>query len=547
MGTDADVVVIGAGHNGLVAACYLARAGLRVTVCEAADDIGGMTSSFAPIVRAPQHLINAGAVDLTFLRANRIEHELELARYGFRHVEVDPPFVHLADDGASLAIWRDPAKTADEISAFSRADAETYLRLARTMDTLLRVVRPIMGSNPLRPSPRAIGQVLKAVARRPRDVPELVSFVLGSTAQFIEERFEHAIVRDMLATTASTVTDPRIDGGALPMMFIGFLHGVGASRPVGGMGALPAALSKALHDFGGEVRCQAEVAEILVAGERAVGVRLASGEEIRASRGVLAACDPQMALRHLLPGGTGDRRVDARVRNIPVHTQGGAWCKVDLALSGRTSLRRHQAQRKDCLDLRMPAAVIGTFADAVAGWSDSAAGRFPSRPIMYAVVPTAVDPSQAPPGEDTLYLWVSPAPAHPEQPWEAIASSAADTVVRRASEFYDDLDELELGRWVETPADAARRLRVTDGSLMHVDLTLTRLGPLRPARGLGGYRTPVEGLYLGAAGSHPGGGVSGLPGRLAAQEILRDTRSSVARRSNGLRRGPISSREGAQP
>lgn len=525
--TETDVVVIGAGHNGLTAACYLAKAGLRVTVCEASPRIGGMTAAPAIIPNAPDHLINTCAVDLTFMRATDIEAELELPHFGFQHIYVDPPMVHLNDSGASLAIWRDPAKTADEIRLFSPGDARAYLRLAQTLDTLSSIALPLMQVNPLRPSLRALLQAARSAAVGYRDLVDIGSFASSSTAQFIDDRFTHPVVRDALAATASTVTPPKARGSALPLMFLGFLHRVGASRPVGGMQALPDALAAAARSMAAQIHCAAPVEEILVEGGRAVGVRLHDGRRIAARVAVLAACDPRAALKTMLPGGTGSARMDERVARLPAHADGGAWFKVDLALSGQSSLRRHQAERRDDLDLRIPAAVIGSFDDAVHNWADSVAGRFPSRPIMYSVLPTAVDPSQAPDGQDSLYLWASPVPANPSRPWPSLAQSGAQSIVARASEFYDDLDELELGRWTETPEDAAQRLRATEGSMMYVDLTATRMGPFRPALGLGGYRTPVDHLYLGAAGSHPGGGVSGLPGRLAAHAILRSHRPSV--------------------
>jgi phytoene dehydrogenase-like protein len=522
--SEVDVVVIGAGHNGLVAACYMARAGLQVMVLEASPTVGGMTGTLSVIPEAPGHKINTGAVDVVFLRATRIPTELELERFGFQQIEVDPPLAYLADDGASLAFWRNPARTAEEIRSFSPSDAEAFLRLSRTLDAALDVALPVMGTNPRRPEGRALARLVKAAGRHWGALKDLSSLFVSSTSEFVDERFRHPIVRDALIATASTVTPPLEDGGAIPLLFLAFLHRVGASRLVGGMQALPDALTRALEAMGGSIQCGTEVEEILVSNGRAAGVRVHGGKEIRARQAVLAACDPRMALARLLPDGTGNAAVDARVRHLPAHARGGAWFKVDLALSGGLRLGRHQARRRDGVDLKLPACVIGTADDAITNWADSATGHFPSRPLMYTVVPTAVDPTQAPPDQDTLYLWACPVPARPAEPWTSLSDHAAKVVVDRASEFYDGLGELEIGRSVESPPDAERRLRVPGGCLMHVDLTTFRVGPLRPAIGLSGYRTPVDGLYLGAAGSHPGGGVFGLPGRLAAKEILRTTR-----------------------
>lgn len=519
--TYADVVVIGAGHNGLIAACYLARAGLRVVVVEASATVGGMTASLAPFAGAPRHLVNPCAVDLTFIRATGIVADLQLARFGFRDVEVDPPLLYLADDGASLALWRDPARTAGELRSFSRRDGEAFLELSRTLDALLNVALPFMNTNPCRPGPQALARTAAAAVRRSRELGRVVSFATSTVLELVSERFEHPIIRDALAAISATVTPPADEAGTMPLMFLAFLHRFGASRPIGGMQALPDALAAALRSAGGSVHCGAEVTEIVVSNQRAVGVRLHDGTLITARKAVLAACDPRVALARLLKDGTGDHQVDVRVAQLPAHARGGAWFKVDLALSGQLRLPRHEALRQDQLDLRRPAGVIGTAADAQQNWADAAAGHFPTRPLMYAVIPTAMDPTQAPTGQDTLYLWASPVPARPTAPWDTAAPSGADTLVARAAEFYDGIKDFEIGRWVESPVDAERRLRVAGGSLLHVDISPFRMGSRRPARGLGGYRTPVEGLYLGAAGSHPGGGVWGLPGRLAVREILR--------------------------
>jgi phytoene dehydrogenase-like protein len=198
--------------------------------------------------------------------------------------------------------------------------------------------------------------------------------------------------------------------------------------------------------------------------------------------------------------------------------------KVDMAFSGRLDLHRHHRWRGDGLNLKEPGLLIGTpettarvFARACSGEVGSA-----EEMAMWTAIPTAVDPSQAPDGMDTLYLYAPTVPLDPELGWNEREKEAADAMVTRAAHFFDGVDSLELGRWVESPLTMAQRTNATNGCVMHVDWDISRTGPLRPAPGLGGYQTPVPGLYLGGAGAHPGGAVTGLPGRLAAREVIRE-------------------------
>jgi phytoene dehydrogenase-like protein len=196
--------------------------------------------------------------------------------------------------------------------------------------------------------------------------------------------------------------------------------------------------------------------------------------------------------------------------------------KADLALSGRLDLGRHQRWRDDGLDLRRPAVLVGTPAGNRRAYARCAAGLLPERDDipLWLVVTNAVDPSQSPDGQDSLYVYTPTMPVHPDGGWKDLETEAADRVVERAAQFYDGVHDLEIGRWVESPELTARRTGATNGCALHVDVTLLRTGPLRPALGFGPGATPVAGLHLGGAGSHPGGGVTGLPGRLAARQIL---------------------------
>jgi phytoene dehydrogenase-like protein len=516
-----DAIVIGGGHNGLIAGCYLARGGMDVAVVEADENVGGMTSSGPLIASAPNHVINPCAVDLVFIRATGIIEELQLKRYGLRLIDVDPPLAYLHEDGASLAFWRDPRRTADEIRRFSAADAAAYLEFARMLDTVVDLVLPVLTGNPYRLTPRAIARILTAAVRRRKILPDVLPVVTAPLTQVLDEWFEHYLVKDAIAAMAAIYFAPAQDGGALPLIFPAFLQRFGAARPVGGMQALPAALERCFLDLGGTVHTGRAVEQIILKNGSARGVRLSDGTEITAKHAVIATCHPQLALGEMIPEGILDRRQAARVAHIPANADNGGWMKVDVALSGQLRLDRHQRARVDGLDLREPALVIGGLDDGQRAWDSVRSGELPSAIGMYTSIPTAVDPSQAPAGQDTLYLWAGPVPSRPNEPWTSLVDRASKAMVERACHYFNGIEELEIGRWVETPVDAARRLRSPGGSLSHGDFTLLRAGPLRPAAGLSGYTTPIPGLYLGSCGSHPGAGVHGTAGKLSAATALR--------------------------
>jgi phytoene dehydrogenase-like protein len=318
------------------------------------------------------------------------------------------------------------------------------------------------------------------------------------------------------------------------MLILEFVHRFGCRRPVGGTQALPDALTARLLARGGAVLTDARVAQILTSGGSASGVRLDDGRELRATRAVLAACDPRQALSELLAPGTLEPLLERRVRAIPVNELGWGQLKVDIACSGRLDLSRFERERGDDADLRAATHWIGTEEGIERAYRRAAAGLLP-RPEdlgFYNTIPTGADPTQAPAGQDTLYMIGVTSPARPERGWTpALRTRAVSELVERASAFYGGLAELELGRSAFTNAEMADE--VGAASQAHVDWVLTRLGPLRPARGLAGFRTPVAGLYLAGAGCHPGAAVTGTPGYLGAREALRDLRRAGSRSAIG--------------
>jgi phytoene dehydrogenase-like protein len=517
-----DVVVVGGGHNGLVAANYLVDAGRDVLVVEARDDVGGMCSSGTPIDGAPDHVVNFGAGDLAFWPASPVERELELAKYGLRTVVADPNYAYLHPDGASLALWKDPRRTADDIRRFSAADADAYLEYARMLDGLFDIALPYMLGNLARPDLGTMRSLLRGSLKQRKRLGEFAAFMLATGEEVIDSRFKHPVTQALLYALVAGAQPIDAVGSSAPHLLLAFLHRHGSSRPVGGMQAIPAALAKRLKSKGGSVLTGCSVSEIIIEGGRAAGVALSDGRVVKAPT-VLLAIDPRSGLGDLLPAGTLSPTLEARVRHIPANAGGWGQMKVDLAFSGPLRLDRHHAQRSDGLDLRIPCGLIGEPDSIRRAYTQSAAGEVPAAQdiVVWTIVNNALDPTMAPPGGDSMYVYVPTMPSKPPEGWELARDRAADAVVEQVASCYDGVKELEINRWVATPADIAERWGATNGAVLHVDVVLTRSGPLRPALGLGGIRLPVPGLFLGASGAHPGGGVTGLPGRLAAREILR--------------------------
>lgn len=510
-----DVVVIGGGHNGLVAGCFLARAGLDTVVVEQRDWLGGMTTTLPLVDGCPDHLLSSGAYENVYLRASGVADELELARFGYREVD-STGWTWLGAGGESLVFTGDVDATVRDITRFSRADASRYAELVAVGTRILALQDRYLGRHPRRPGLGLIATAARTLVSDRRVRSTLLAMLTGTAADAIGSMFESEPVRGALLGTGTILLPPEVDGSATVILASSLLHHKGAARPIGGMGGLVAALERCLQSHGGQAVTGSAATAIGVSGGRARSVQLADGTVLEASRAVVAACPPQRVPD--LAGDALDGTVAARLRAAPANSAGVGCLIVNLALSGRLELVRNA--RPD-IDIRTTACFGGTFEQIVDGARQAARGLVPDVTTYCLAVFTALDPSQAPEGQDVCQLY-APAPVAPHGGWDAHRSEAARRLVDEVTLAAPSLPSLELGRHVETPADLAARTGAVNGCIYHVDHLPTRLGGLRPALGAGGYRTPLAGLYLGSAGCHPGGGVSGLPGKLCAATVLRD-------------------------
>lgn len=522
---DLDVIVAGAGHNGLIAACYLARGGLKVLVVEAHDTVGGMTCTNPMAPEAPDHMINEASIHASLFRLSPIDDELELSRkYGLKQRIIDPCHVQLNSEGdESIAMWRDANRTAEEIRYFSPRDARAWLELSELFDKAITIGLPLALTSIVRPDPMAVLKVLGRSIRNFKYLMPLVQLVTGSHSGVLEEWFESPMVRACLLSGLPFM-DFKVDHSAFAMVYLGALQSTGIAMFEGGTGAFPAALVRCLEAAGAQVKTSAPVEQLVLKDGAVRGVRLQGGEKIFAHKGVLTAFSPKSVLNHLLPEGVLSHQLQTRAKHIPTVNRGIADYKLNIALKGRIEPRRHQAWRDKKgwgVDLRLPTLQWATYEESLAAYANSIRGEVPDVIPGLSQITTAFDPSMAPAGHDTFWYWTGLIPVNPRLGWETARDQITGRVISDSAKYYDGIEELEIARRPLAPPDIAKRFWAIDGSVYHVEPYISRFGPGRPALGLAGYKTPVPGLFLSGSGTHPSAGICGMPGRNAALKMLK--------------------------
>lgn len=536
-----DAIIIGGGHNGLVTAAYLARANKRVCVLERRAVLGGAATTEA---LWPGYRVSTAAYVVSLLMPEIIR-ELRLAEYGFRVLPRNPSSFTPLPDGRSLLMGPEPGLNQREISRFSPRDAERYPRYEALLDRIARALEPSLS----RPAPdllplptswrqRGIGKRLRdgragwnlyrELGALGSDLPEAMELLTGSARAILDRWFESDELKATLATDAIIGAFAPISApGSAYVLLHHVLGEAGGARGVwgyvqGGMGALATALDGACRDLGVDVRRESPVAAIRTAGGRVVGVALADGRELTAPV-VASSVDPHWTFERFLDPAVLPAEFLAAVRRIDYSS---ASAKINLALS--------EPPRFTCRDRPVDAGGLGphhhgtmhigpTLDYLERAYDDAKYGRPSDEPILELTLPTSVDHSIAPPGKHILSMFVQYAPYRlAEGDWDSQRERFGDRCIEVLARNAPNVPGAILHRQVLTPLDLERTFGLTGGNIFQGAMSLGQLFSLRPVPGWADHRTPLGGLYLCGAASHPGGGVMGACGRNAAREILRD-------------------------
>ena len=521
-----DIVIIGGGHNGLVAACYLAKAGLKTLVLERREVAGGcaVTEEFHPGFRSSTLAHAAGPL------LPHIFEELQLARHGLTFIRPEVRVLALNPDGPALAIYDDTGRTVQELEKVSARDARAYPEFRESFGRIGRVLAPLLTMSPPsmdKPTARELwglgklGHKFRGLDKR--DAYRLLRYGPMAVADLAAEWFETEALRAAVAARGiyGALAGPWSAGTSAPLLLQAALDGhtlAPSSFVKGGAGALASALAQAAISFGAEIRTGADVMNVRVADGRANSVVLQSGEEIPA-RAVVSNADPRRTFLKLVDPTDLDPNFLMKVRG---YRSLGAAAKVNLALERLPSFGGVEASGAGAmLSGRIH---VGPSIDYLERAFDEAKyGDYSKRPYMDITIPTLTDPALAPEGRHVMSVYAQFAPYHlKEGDWTGRREEFGDAVVNALAEYAPDLREVIVHRQVLTPLDLEQTYNLTGGHILHGEPSLDQFFTFRPVIGYAQYRTPIKGLYLCGAGTHPGGGLTGAPGANASREILKD-------------------------
>ncbi len=522
-----DAVIIGAGHNGLVTACYLARAGMKVCVVEKNDWVGGAAVSHS--LYPGFTYSNCSYVSSLF--RPEIMRDLELPKHGLQILPYEGGAV-FQQGGGYLGMFRDHDANRREFARHSPRDAENYDRYSRDIMRHCRFIRPLLMRTPPDPSsfrPRDLSELVflgrKMFEMSERQIYEMIRFWTMSISDYLDEYFESPVIKAYLAVSAiiGTALGPMSPGSAYVLLhhYMGDVDGnVGAwGFARGGMGSISKALNASLAAAGGEVRVGKGIERILVQNGRAVGVVLEGGDQVMGARVISNMDVKRTFLKHVdeaeLPGG-----FVKRVRNFKIRGSSG---KLNIALDAAP---KFTALPEDAPNLKGDLHFTDSVERMERAYDDWKSGHFSADPFQDVMIPTMIDPTMVPPGKHFMSCFVQYAPPKIEgREWsDADRDAFGQTCINQIEQYAPGFKNLILHAEVRTPRELEAEVGLTEGNIFQGELTFDQLLFNRPVPGYANYRSPIRDLWICGSSTHPGGGVMGAPGRNAAAEILRDAR-----------------------
>ncbi|HET9220021.1 MAG TPA: NAD(P)/FAD-dependent oxidoreductase [Terriglobia bacterium] len=521
-----DVIIIGAGHNGLVTAAYLARAGRRVLVLERRDRVGGacVTEEVWPGFK-----VSTAAYVNSLLRPEIIR-DLELKKHGFELLPRSPSSFTPFPDGRYLMLGPDPDLNRREIGKFSARDAEALPRYEKMLEHVADFIEPTLIETPPDPwsrRPRDLWQLAKMGLRFSKlglDGASAIEVLTGAARPILDQWFESEHLKVTLATDAiiGAMASPSMPGTA----YVLFHHVMGECNGVrgvwgyvrGGMGGISNALAAAAKQHGAEIRCDAAVGRILIRNNTAYGVALTDGTEIQAAC-VASNADANVTFMKLMEPGNLPAKFLEALRRIDYTSPS---LKINVALSELPDFTALPG-REPGPQHRGTIHISPNFDYIEKAYDDAKYGKPSESPILECTIPSTVDPTVAPPGKHLMSMFVQYAPTHlRDANWDDVKEKFADRCFEILSEYAPNFRQSVIARQILSPLDIERQFALTGGNIFQGAMTLGNLFFLRPAPGYANYRTPIQRLYLCGSAAHPGGGVMGACGYNAAREILKE-------------------------
>jgi phytoene dehydrogenase-like protein len=519
-----DIVIIGGGHNGLITAFYLAKAGYKPLVLERSAQVGGaaVTDEFHPGFKCSTLAHTAGPIRPDIVR------DMQLEKHGLMMITPEVCVTALSPDGRALTLYQDENKSAEAISAFSQKDGPKYLEFHQSLAKISKVIGDALASTPPNidnPSSGDLWSMLKtgrAIRKLgKKDMFRLLRWGPMAVADLASEYFETELLRAVIAARGvfGTFLGPWSGGSALVLLIRAAAdpHSAGsANLAVGGIGAVTQAMAEAAKAAGVEIRTGSEVIEIRVQDGAATGVLLSTGEEIQA-KAVISNADPKRTLLKLTDS---EHLSPDFVQKLQHYRGNGTVAKVNLALSALPKFTALANGDSAALRGRIH---IGNEIDYLErAFDESKYGEFSKQPYLEATIPSLTDPTLAPEGKHVMSIYMQYAPYKLKGDWESQRKALGQTVVKTLAQYAPNLPELILTHQIITPMDLEEKYGLTGGQIFHGDLALDQFFTMRPLLDWARYKTPITNLYLCGSGTHPGAGLTGGSGANAAREILKE-------------------------